>query len=387
MKKLYIFDEACPAAHYGIGTFIRQLTIALKETDVQLHVVHLSSAKKQFEIENGNTVTHYYLPCPPASRIATEKINTVYMTSCLYALLSYIPDCSEQLFLLNYYVSPKCVNFMRTWWPRTSLIYVAHFFDPKIETETDEITFLHEVDYIICLSKVTLHSFIEKIGIAPAKIKLIYNGRENAYKSLTTSQRHTLRKSYYIRPDEIVLLFVGRIDMFKGISHLLTAFRKLVDWNDQCHLFIVGDGAWETYAPQCKGTWGRISFTGKLKEEEVMELYRIADIGFLLSYHEQCSYVGIEMMMQGIPTIVSAVAGLDEMFEEGVNTIQKLPVSSDRKKQEAECEAIYAAVKNALQDPARLKEIGENARNTYCRKYSLPVFRDEYLKLFKPVVK
>lgn len=382
MKKLYIFNETCPGANYGIGTYIRQLTLALEKTDVQVHVIHLLSAKKQFEIETTGPVTHFYFPYIPLVGLTPEDVNTDYIKSCLYVLLSFTKDNPEQFFLFNHYIPSECLQFMKTRWPQTTYIYAAHFFDPQIIPEPDQIAFLGEVDRIICLSGDTLHSMIKNLQINPAKLELIYNGKKDDSKPITQMQRNAIRRSLYVRPEEIVLLFVGRIDMFKGIGHVLTTFEQLVEWNENCHLFIIGDGAWEEYAPYCKRTWGRISFTGKLNEDQLIQFYRIADIGLILSYHEQCSFVGIEMMMHGLPAIVSSAPGLNEMFTEGIDTIRKVTVSPEVQKKKTECEAICNAVKMALSDPAYLKKTGRNAYKTYCRNYHLSIFKEKYLKLF-----
>ena len=45
----------------------------------------------------------------------------------------------------------------------------------------------------------------------------------------------------------------------------------------------------------------------------LFEFYQIADVGVMPSFHEQCSYVAIEMMMMGVPLITSDSTGLKEM--------------------------------------------------------------------------
>ena len=67
----------------------------------------------------------------------------------------------------------------------------------------------------------------------------------------------------------------------------------------------VGDGFYSYYLNSCNPTWNKITFTGKLNKEDLYKLYQIADIGVLPSFHEQCSYVAIEMMMYGIPLVAS----------------------------------------------------------------------------------
>ena len=66
----------------------------------------------------------------------------------------------------------------------------------------------------------------------------------------------------------------------------------------------------------CKPYWKNITFTGRLEQEDLYELYQIADLGIMMSMHEQCSYVAIEMMMFGLPIIGTDSTGLNEMLEE-----------------------------------------------------------------------
>ena len=67
----------------------------------------------------------------------------------------------------------------------------------------------------------------------------------------------------------------------------------------------------------CNGIWGKVIFTGKLRKDQLYRFYQIADIGVLPSCQEQCSYVGIEMLMHGIPLVGTDAMGISEMIEEG----------------------------------------------------------------------
>ena len=77
----------------------------------------------------------------------------------------------------------------------------------------------------------------------------------------------------------------------------------------------MGEGDFALYLKECKGYWNKITFTGKLAKSELNKFYQIADIGILLSLHEQCSYVVLEMLSYGIPIIGSDSTGLKEMIE------------------------------------------------------------------------
>lgn len=51
------------------------------------------------------------------------------------------------------------------------------------------------------------------------------------------------------------------------------------------------------------------------KNKKLFELYSIADIGVLLSIHEEFGYTAIEMPMYKIPHIVNKTTGLAEIVE------------------------------------------------------------------------
>ena len=87
-----------------------------------------------------------------------------------------------------------------------------------------------------------------------------------------------------------------------------------MDVYPHARLILAGDGRYNTYLKECRGTRSRITFTGKVNKEELYQYYRIADVSVMSSFHEQCSYVGIEMMMHGVPLIGTSSTGLGEMI-------------------------------------------------------------------------
>ena len=50
-----------------------------------------------------------------------------------------------------------------------------------------------------------------------------------------------------------------------------------------------------------------------ISREQLFELYLAADIGVIPSLFEPFGYVAVEMMMCGLPVIVTATSGLDEI--------------------------------------------------------------------------
>jgi len=73
----------------------------------------------------------------------------------------------------------------------------------------------------------------------------------------------------------------------------------------------------------------KVTYTGLNEKKEIRRWYQIADIGIIPSFSEQCSYVGIEMMMHGLPVVASDGFGVRNMFQDGVNA--KVAKIGDRK--------------------------------------------------------
>ena len=59
---LYLFNANDSASTYGIGSYLKELIIALKSGDVNIRIVHLHSVRPEFEIVKENQVEHWHIP-------------------------------------------------------------------------------------------------------------------------------------------------------------------------------------------------------------------------------------------------------------------------------------------------------------------------------------
>lgn len=133
---------------------------------------------------------------------------------------------------------------------------------------------------------------------------------------MTKAEKKQKKQSLLFDKEDKIILFVGRLDEIKGLDVLIKAFREVLHKEPKARLLIVGDGNFKTYMEEATDLAGRITYTGKVNKEQLYEYYQIATVGVMPSFHEQCSYVGIEMMMHGIPLIGTDSTGLSEMVEE-----------------------------------------------------------------------
>ncbi len=106
----------------------------------------------------------------------------------------------------------------------------------------------------------------------------------NRFKPL---KNKSLRKYYKIKDEDILILFVGYLDIFKGIFELIDAFFEINKYNKNMKLMIVGTGPKENELKKKVLELGLnklVIFTGKIYPTYTHEYYQSADIFVLPSY-------------------------------------------------------------------------------------------------------
>lgn len=384
MKNIYIFCKPGVAYEYGTGTFVNQFIIAFRKEPVQLNIVYLGSDKNTFSEEYKEGIRYLHLPLPDTSAL-TEEETVLEKKVMIYFLLPYMQAVESPVFLFNCLEKECFVEQLRTYCPSARILYVVHYLDWGGSVSDEELTFYQAVDKLICLSKETVRFLVEQKNVPANKMVCIKNALEDMFTPLSEEEKLALRRKWYIGPDEKIVLFVGRVDLFKGMDFLIEAFKLFIKEKPESRLFIVGDGLLDVYIRKCDPAWSKITFTGKLAYEKVQELYRIADLGVLSSLQEQCSFVAIEMLMYGIPTIVSDAPGLNEMFEEGVNTFRKVKLTYRHPISPAEVNTLSRAMQEAFEEVERLRKIGYMSRKCYEENYRLARFQEEWRNVCKDI--
>ena len=107
---LYIFNETRRGAVFGIGTYIRELIAALKNSHICICVVNLLSDKPQIRMEEVDGIRYWYFPEPiPDMRVSEpSEQRQMYFHNIVYLLQLYIQDKNNLLFHLNF---PQCGSF------------------------------------------------------------------------------------------------------------------------------------------------------------------------------------------------------------------------------------------------------------------------------------
>ncbi len=178
---------------------------------------------------------------------------------------------------------------------------------------------LNNCNKTIAVSK-NLASKMMSFGVEEEKIIVLRNAVDtNRFKPL---KNKTLRNSYNIKENTVLILFIGYLDIFKGIFELIDAFYEVNTKNRNTKLIIIGEGPKEEELKEKvleMGLKKSVIFTGKISPADIPKYYQSADIFVLPSHTEGFPLVIIEAMACGLPVIASSIGGIPEIIEDNVN--------------------------------------------------------------------
>jgi glycosyltransferase len=404
-RKVYIFNGTSRAAAYGIGTYIKQLTDSLQDTDIEYEVVYLYS--------QGNEVTTTQEPgyqqiSIPAVTSTVEESAQYYQRNIAYLLKEFINEDkdTQYIFHLNFMTNPDLVSILKKMF-KCKVITTVHYtnwsfallgnqqklreiqikkkLNPQEKNILKDIKadkkMLEKSDSFICVAQHTFDSFKDICGIDIAKGVLINNALEDIHTPLSFDGKTAIRQKYSIPEKTKVVVFAGRLDEIKGLRFLISAYKEVLKTNPDTHLFIAGEGDFSSWLSEAKNDWIKITFTGKLDKEQLYELYSVADIGIVCSLHEEFGYVAIEMIMHEIPIIVTDTGGLAEIVEDGICGF-KVPVQNEGDKRTIDTAVMADKMRLLLDNQDYIKELGRNGRLRFLEKYELGLFKEKMRNLY-----
>lgn len=176
---------------------------------------------------------------------------------------------------------------------------------------------LNNASKLIALTKTESKQY-RSMGIHKNKIKIIPNGI-NLHDFINLPEKGEFRKKYNIKPNEKIILYLGRIHKRKGIEILLNAFSEILNELNQVKLVIVGpdDGFLKTIKNQAKTLriTDKILITGPLFDEEKRQAYTDADLLVYPAIHEIFGLVPFEAILCDTPIVVTKNDGCGELVE------------------------------------------------------------------------
>jgi D-inositol-3-phosphate glycosyltransferase len=134
-----------------------------------------------------------------------------------------------------------------------------------------------------------------------------------------------------LKPDDRMVLFVGRIEPLKGIETIIRAMSRRPSGDDHrpVHLAIIGgepDASPEEITAEMRrlqklcddlGIDQSVVFLGKRRQDTLQYYYSAAEVVVMPSHYESFGMVALEAMACGTPVIASDVGGLGFLVRDG----------------------------------------------------------------------
>jgi glycosyltransferase involved in cell wall biosynthesis len=120
-----------------------------------------------------------------------------------------------------------------------------------------------------------------------------------------------------IGKEEKIVLFLGRITMQKGPEYFLHAAKKVLDVMDNVKFVMAGSGDMMPRAVEMAAELGigqKVLFTGFLRGEDVLKIYKMADLYVMPSVSEPFGIAPLEALDNDVPVIISKQSGVSEVL-------------------------------------------------------------------------
>jgi len=190
--------------------------------------------------------------------------------------------------------------------------------EPSIRLEMER-WLIQQADRIIASTDEERMQIIRHCGATPGHVQVIPCGVD--LKRFLSQDRQQAREKLGLKRHQPVLLFVGRLDPFKGPDLLLRAAAMM---EQDAQVVIVGGKTTgdkeiqqlRELAAQLKIS-KRVLFTGARPQQELPMIYSAADVTVIPSYHESFGLAAVESLACSTPVVATRAGGLTTVVRHG----------------------------------------------------------------------
>ncbi|MDI6805556.1 MAG: glycosyltransferase family 4 protein [Candidatus Bathyarchaeia archaeon] len=241
-----------------------------------------------------------------------------------------------------------------------------------------------KADKIITVSHAMQEDLVRH-GWPKSKISVVWNGvdpvRYNP-KNCKPEEVEAIRSRYGIKPDEKMLLFLGRLTWVKGVGNLIQAMPMILEEYPKTKLVVLGKGEQQNDIIE---TANRLGISNKIAyrfdfvpEKERILHYAAADVCIFPSTYEPFGIVSLEAMAMAKPLVVGAqgVVGFREQV------ISCGPNQNGVHVNGGNAADIAWGIKEVLCDSERAKKWGENGRKRVLQYFTWKKVAEQTLQIY-----
>ncbi|HTB30974.1 MAG TPA: glycosyltransferase family 4 protein [Bacteroidia bacterium] len=232
---------------------------------------------------------------------------------------------------------------------------------------------------IVAISKVVKDVLIQKEKVPESKIKIIYHGFdfEDMYEIATTKGRAIKEKYKLTDAKHPVIGVISRFIHYKGIQHIIPAFKMLLKKYPNAHL-VLGNAA-GPFAKDINGMLNVLpieSYTLIPFEENIFGLYPVFDVFIHAPIHAESEAFGlvyVEAWALGIPGIYTSSGIVKEVGAANENCI-----ITDFKNEDM----LYKSMCRILEEPILRQKLIKNGKELALAKFTIKEMWEHFNELY-----
>jgi glycosyltransferase involved in cell wall biosynthesis len=401
MRIAYMSIEFPPRIFGGLGVYVDEISRELVRLGESISVFTLGDGKlKRYQEMNGVEVFRMY---PAPIRDGLEIFLSAQTLSWGEGLRFF-----EDLISLNQLCAasamengPFHICVAHDWLgllggmavkrKGTAMIYHVHGLEiGREDSPNPQIVALEKkgaevADLVITVSEAMKRQLVG-MGVGPEKVSVCYHGVDTVFfnpDQVDHSQLEQLRSSYGFELEDIIVLFMGRLEPVKGIRQLFSAISLVQEKHPRVKLLVVGKGSLDSWAASEAKRLGCVTLvTDFLDAEEKMLTYALADLCVFPSIYEPFGIVALEAAAMGKAAVVGAsgTSGLAEIVK---NPAAEKPTGVHVNARDPD--DIAWGINLALEDSGRLRSWGRNARARVLEEFTWQKAAERTIEIYKNV--
>jgi glycogen(starch) synthase len=325
MRVLILSWEYPPLIEGGLARHVRKLSENLVRQDVEVHVLTRGMEESPAEEEVEGVIVHRVRE-PRRPRELGEFVTWIeHMNADMLAAGVELGDrysfdithghdwlvAVAGDHLANRFRCPFVVTIHATEYGRHQGWVDKH---PQSHIHGVETWMANRAERVITCSAYMREHVADVYGLGEERIAVIPNGIDPT--DLVPVDDLDALRARFARPDERLVLLVGRLVYEKGFQIALEALPGLIERLGDVRFLVAGSGTAEQELREQASALGldrHGMFLGWIGDDVLHSLYRISDLTVVPSIYEPFGLVALEAMASGCPCLVADTGGLREV--------------------------------------------------------------------------
>ncbi len=326
MRVLLVSWEYPPVIEGGLGRHVRKLSEHLVRNGVEVHVLTRGGGHLPVEEERHGVIVHRVAE-PPFPKDVGAFVRWVgAMNRDMRELGDELRQ--QQEFALvhshDWLVAGAAEPLARQLGvPWLTTVHATEYGrhqgwvqkHPQAHIHAVERAMVRRADRVITCSRYMQSHVVEVFGVPRRRITVIPNGIDPRDLEPVADDLPALR-ARYARPDQRLVLLVGRLVYEKGFHLALDALAPVVKRLGDVRFVVAGTGTAESELKRQAWRLGLTrygSFLGWIGDDMLHSLYRVAEVVIVPSIYEPFGLVALEAMASGCLCVVADTGGLREV--------------------------------------------------------------------------